>query len=97
MIFPWFIFSMVMIRRVETGSGSRSGAGSQVRSAALDDRIREILREEVVAIFRDQIPELCGSIKTAMMEFFDNRYATVVETIAGAASATVVAAGVSSS
>ena len=36
------------------------------------DRFREILREEVVSIVREQIPNLFGSIKTDMMEFFDD-------------------------
>ena len=42
---------MVTTRRFEAGSGSGSGAGSQRGSAALDDRIREILHEVVVALF----------------------------------------------
>ena len=43
---------MVTTRWFEAGSGSGLGAGSQGGLAILDDRIREILQEEVVAHFR---------------------------------------------
>ena len=58
-----------------------------------EDRVREIIREEVVEIVRGQIPEMFGSIKTPMMEYFDDRYASIAETTAAAASAVVAAAG----
>ena len=38
----------------------------------LDDRIREILHDEVAAMFRAELPEMLGSIKTAMAEYFDD-------------------------
>ena len=37
----------------------------------VDDRIQEILQDEVAAMFRAQMPEIVGSIKTAMVEYFD--------------------------
>ena len=54
----------------------------------------EILYDEVVVIVWDQIPELFGSIKTATMEFFDERYTTIAKTVAAAASAAVATIGV---
>ena len=50
------------MRRVEARTGSGSGAGSQGGSATLNDRIREILQEEVVARFCAQFPEMSWSI-----------------------------------
>ena len=74
-----------------TGSGSGSGQGDQEAPTApkiigqeepvtTKDRVREIIREEVVEIVWSQIPELFGTIKSAMMEYFDDRYATLDET-----------------
>ena len=80
---------MVTTRRVDTGSRSGSGASKQIGSDELDARIIKIHHGEVVAIARDQIPELFGSIKTAMMELFDYRNAAVAS-----ASTTVTTAGV---
>ena len=82
---------MVTTRRVEIGSGSGSGVGSQGGPAFPKDRIREIIREEVVAIVRVQIPEMFGSIKTAIMEFFGDRYASIAITTAATASVAVAA------
>ena len=42
-----------------------------MRKEELDARIREILHEEVAAMLQAEIPELFGSIKTAMVEYFD--------------------------
>ena len=88
------------------GSGSGSGAGegapsgsaqpevvSQMSTHELDARIREILHDEVAALIRAELPELFGSIKTAMVEYFDERYAALTETAAAAATAAVAAAG----
>ena len=71
-----------------TGSGSGSGqddrgapAAPEVMSqdgpALTDDQVREIIHEEVVEIVRGQILELFGSIKTALMEYFYDIYATL--------------------
>ena len=88
------------------GSGPGSGAGegapsgsaqpevvSQMSTHELDARIREILHDEVAALIRAELPELFGSIKTAMVEYFDERYAALTETAAAAATAAVAAAG----
>ena len=77
-------FSMEIPRYAGNGSGSGSGAGEgvpgrsvppevigQMSTCELDARIREILHDEVAALFRDELPELFGSIKTAMVEYFD--------------------------
>ena len=58
-----------------------------------EDWVREIIREEVVEIVRGQILEMFGSIKTAMMEYFDDIYATLAEM--AAASATTAGGGAS--
>ena len=97
---------MEVSRHAGSGSGSGSGAGEggqggsvppevigQMSTGELDARIREILHDEVAALFRAELPELFGSIKTAMVEYFDERYAALVETAAAAATAAVAAAG----
>lgn len=74
------------------GSGSGSGDGGSEVSVApepvvqigieeLDARIREILHDEVAAAFRAKLPEMFGSIKTTMVEYFDDRYAALAETV----------------
>ena len=75
---------MVVTRRVASGSGSGSGSGDgglevpvapepvvQIGTEELDARIREIMHDEIIAAFRAQLPEMFGSIKTAMVEYFD--------------------------
>ena len=54
-----------------------------------EERIREILHEEVVAMVLGEIPERFGSIKPAVMELFDEKYVALSEVVA---IATVVAA-----
>ena len=54
-----------------------------------EDCIREIICEEVVEIVRGQILEMFGSIKTAMMKYFDDRYAALAEMAATAAATTI--------
>jgi len=98
---------MVVTRRVASGSGSRSGSGDgglkvpvapelvvQIRIGELDARIREIMHDEIAAAFRAQLLEMFGSIKTVMVEHFDERYAALAETVAAAATSAVTAAGV---
>ena len=85
---------MVTTKRFKTRCGSGSGAGRQIGTDEFDDRIREILHREVVAIIRDQVLELFGSIMTAMMDFFDDRYTAMAENVVVAASVVVVAVGV---
>ena len=101
-----FLFSMEIPRHDESGSGSGSGAGErvpgesvppeivgQMSTSELDARIREILREEIAELFRAELPELFGSIKTAMVEYFDERYAALTETATAVATAAVAAVG----
>ena len=87
---------MVVTRRFVTGSGSGSGYGGQegptvpevvvqMRSNELDVRIKEILHDEVATLFRVQLPEMFGYIKTAMVEYFDEHYAALAETAAATA------------
>ena len=44
-------------------------------------------------MFREQLPEMFGSIKTAMVEYFDERYAALAETAVAAAASAVTATG----
>ena len=97
---------MVMTRRFVTGSGSRSGSGDggqegptafepvvQMGTEELDARIQKILHDEVAAALWAQLPEMFGSIKTAMVEYFDEQYAVLAETAATAAASAVTATG----
>ena len=84
---------MVVTRQFETGSKSGPRAGSKDGPTLTEDRFREIIHEEVVAIFSVKNPDMFGSIKTMMMEFFDDRYPAIVETAAAAASIAVAAVG----
>ena len=86
-----------------SGSGSRSGQGDQEAPVApevigqegpilTEDQVREIIHEEVVEIVRGQIPELFGTIKSAMMEYFDDRYVALVEMVVVVAASAVTTA-----
>ena len=81
-------FSMEIPRHAGSRSGLGSGAGEgvpggsvppevigQMSTCELDARIREILRDEIAELFRAELLVLFGSIKTAMVEYFDERYA----------------------
>ena len=46
----------------------------------------------MAAAIRVEIPEMFGSIKTTMIEIFDDRYAAVTEAAAAVGTATVAAA-----
>ena len=95
---------MEISRHDDSGSRSGSGAGErvpggsvpsevidQMSTSELDVRIREILRDEIAELFRAELPELFGLIKTAMVEYFDERYAALAETAAAAATTAVAA------
>ena len=83
------LLSMVAIR----GSGSGVGVSGQDGPRLTKVRVREIIHEEVISIVREQIPELFGCIKTAMIEFFNDRYAALSENATAAATVAVVAVG----
>ena len=44
-----------------------------------------MIHDEVVVAIRAEIPEMFGSIKTTLIETFDEKYATVTEAAAVAA------------
>ena len=67
----------------------RHGASS---SGVSDEEIRQMIHEEVAAAIRAEIPEMFGSIKTTLMETFDERYAALTEAATAAATAAVAAA-----
>ena len=68
---------------------TRNGASS---SGASDEEIRQIIQEEVAAAVRAEIPEMFGSIKTTLMEEFEERCAAISEAAVAAATAAVAAA-----
>ena len=84
---------MVVTRRFKTGSRSGSGAGNQDRPVLKKDRVREIIKGEVIEIVRGQIPEMLGSIKSTMVEYFDERCAAITETAVVVATIAVMVAG----
>ena len=43
-------------------------------SGTSDEEIHRIIHEEVAAAIREAIPEMFGSIKTTLIETFDERY-----------------------
>ena len=51
-----------------------------------------MIHEEVAVAIRAEIPEMFGSIKTTLMETFEERYATLTEAAAAAATAAVAVA-----
>ena len=61
-------------------------------SGASDEEIRRIIHEEVAAAIRAEIPEMFGSIKTTLIETFDERYAALSEAAVAAATAAIAAA-----
>ena len=61
-------------------------------SGISDEEIRRIIHEEVAAVIRAEIPEMFGSIKTTLIETFDERYAALSEAAVAAATAIVAAA-----
>lgn len=64
--------------------------GGQDSMGLTEDQVKEMIHDEVVSIVQGQILELFGSIKTSMMEFFDDRYASLSETVATVGTTTVV-------
>ena len=52
------------------------------------------MQEEVVSLFRAQLLEMFGSSRTAMVEYFDERYTVRSEAVAAAATVVVVAVGI---
>ena len=61
-------------------------------SGVSDYEIRRMIHDEVAATIREAILEMFGSIKTTLIETFDERYAAVYEAAAVAAIATIAAA-----
>ena len=59
--------------------------------SANDEEIRQIIHKEVAATNQEATPKMFGSIKTTLIETFDEHYDAVIE-VAVAASTAVVAA-----
>ena len=58
-------------------------------SSVSDKEIRRIIHEEVAANIMEAIPEMFRSIKTTLIDKFDECYATGTEVVAVAATAAV--------
>jgi len=61
-------------------------------SRTSDDKIRRMIHEEVAAAIRAEIPKMVGSIKTTLIDTFDERYVVVTEVVVAVATADVVVA-----
>ena len=68
--------------------GTRQTSGT---SDTRDEEIRRIIQEEVAAAIRAEIPEMFGSIKTTLIETFDEKYAALSEAAVAAATAAIAA------
>ena len=68
--------------------GTRHTSGT---SDTRDEEIRRIIQEEVAAAIRAEIPEMFGSIKTTLIETFDEKYAALSEAAVAAATAAIAA------
>ena len=66
--------------------GTRQTSGT---SDTRDEEIRRIIQEEVAAAIRAEIPEMFGSIKTTLIETFDEKYAALSEAVVVAATAAI--------
>lgn len=60
-------------------------------SSARDEEIRRIIHEEVAASIRAEIPKMFGSIKTTLIETFDERYTALSEAAVAAATTAIAA------
>lgn len=76
-----------------TIGGARSGASSTTRAGPSDEEIRRITACRVPKAIREVIMELFGSVKTALIEEFDQRYAAITQASAAATTSTVTIVG----
>ena len=53
------------------------------------------MQEVVVSLFRTQLPDMFGSINTAMVEYFDQRYTALSKDVVVAATIVVATVGIS--
>ena len=91
MLCDW-IWVRIRIRRWRPGGPAAPEYVVQMRKYELDVRIREILHDEVASMFRPQITKMFGSIMTAMVEYFNERYADLAEMAATVAASDVTTA-----
>ena len=57
-----------------------------------DEELRQMIHDEVADAIRNEILEMFGSIKTTLIETFDERYAALSDAAVAAATAAVAAA-----
>ena len=61
-------------------------------SGVSNDEIRRLIHDEVAASIQEAISEMFGSIKTTLIEKFDDRYAAITEAAVAVATTAVTAA-----
>ena len=83
------VFHIIMsyFRDIMVGTRHRPEA-----SGVSDEELRQMIHDEVAAAIRAEIPKMFGSIKTTLMETFDEPYAVVTEAAAAATKTAVAAA-----
>lgn len=82
-----FFFNMAITR------GSGSGDGGSKRPGLTDDDICEMITTQVTMVVWEAILEFFGSTKTAMIEMFNELYASVSEVVAPVATTTITSTG----
>ena len=64
------IFCVVFKRGIMVGTRHRPGTSG---GGVSDEELRQMIHDEVAAAIRAEIPEMFGSIKTTLIETFDER------------------------
>ena len=78
---------MLYFRDIMVGKRHRPGT-----NRVSDEELRQMIHEEVAAEIRAEIPEMFGSIKTTLIETFDEIYAAVTEAAAAVTTTAVAVA-----
>lgn len=73
--------------------GSGSDASDLETSSTSDEEIRGIIVTKFVAVIREVIPDIFGSIKNTLIAMFDEFYAAVTNTTSAPATAVVIESG----
>lgn len=78
-----FIFSMVVKR------GSDSLVDGLKRPGLSGDEIQELIATPVTVVVREAIPEMSGSVKTILVEMFDEHYVANTEDATAVATSSI--------
>ena len=82
-----FVFNMAISRRFG------SGAGVLERPGLTDEEIHEVITTHMTMDVREGMQEVFGSMKTSMIDMFNERYAAILEGAAIIATVAIVVAG----